>query len=118
MEGPYGRVRRFPRIPAEHAVLVRKVAPEGVEGFVKTRVLGLGGCMFRSDQEIGVGTTLELLLSVDDRVVKAAGEVVYERPAPGGEREVGVAFLHVAKEDLAVILELFPEDAPVLGEGE
>ena len=39
----YRKDRRFPRIPAEHAVMVRLLGGPRFEGFAKTRVIGLGG---------------------------------------------------------------------------
>lgn len=111
MDSRYERIRRYPRIAAEHAVLVRKVTPDGGEGFVKTQVVGLGGCMLLGDQEMGIGTSLELLISVDHRVVKARGEVVYERQADGMRVEIGVRFVDVETDDLAVIQGLFVFDA-------
>ena len=56
--------RRFPRITAEHAVMVTKAGAETLEEFAKTRDLGLGGCMFLSDEPVGPGSVIELLISL------------------------------------------------------
>lgn len=101
--------RRFPRIPSENAVLVKKLGPADMEGFAKTRVVGLGGCMFVSDEPLGVDAYLDLLISVRGRVVKTRGRVVYEIPREGDEVEVGVEFLEISPHDRDIIEELFPE---------
>ncbi|GAB4261278.1 MAG: hypothetical protein Kow0092_10700 [Deferrisomatales bacterium] len=103
----YSVKRRFPRIPSENAVLVKKLGPEAVEGFAKTRVVGLGGCMFVSDEPLGVGAYLDLLISVRGRVVKSLGRVVYERPKSAETIEVGVEFIQISPDDREVIESLF-----------
>ncbi|MHB8763357.1 MAG: PilZ domain-containing protein, partial [Deferrisomatales bacterium] len=94
----YAAQRRFPRVPSENALLVHKLGPDAVEGFARTRVVGLGGCMFVSDEPLGVGAHLELLISVHGQVARALGQVVYELPAEGGCLEVGVEFIEVPAE--------------------
>lgn len=100
--------RRYPRIPSENAVLVKRLTAEQVEGFAKTRVMGLGGCMFVSDETLGVGAGIEILISVRGRVAKAVGKVVYELPTDDAQREVGVEFLDLPQADREVIESLFP----------
>jgi len=95
--------RRYPRIPAECAVLVAPLGTENHEALAKTRVLGGGGCMFVHDTPVGEGHVVELLISVHGRVVKARARVVYERAHPAGGIEVGVEFVQVAEEDRRVI---------------
>ena len=111
--------RRYPRIPSENAVLVKRLTAEQIEGFAKTRVVGLGGCMFVSDEALGVGAGLEILISVRGRVAKAVGKVVYELPTEDAHREVGVEFVELPEADREVIESLFrqpeaggPADAP------
>lgn len=99
--------RRFPRVPSENAVMVTKLSSDHVEGFTKTRVVGLGGCLLVSDEPLGVGSLLEVLISVRGRVAKSVGRVVYEQPATAGELEVGVEFVDIEDEDREVIRGLF-----------
>jgi hypothetical protein len=99
--------RRFPRIPAENAVLVRKIGEEPLEGFATMRTVGLGGCMFTHDAALGSGTVLEMLISIKSWVVKATGRVVYELPKSGAEVEVGVEFLDISAADRAILSTLF-----------
>ncbi|MFI5143809.1 MAG: PilZ domain-containing protein [Thermoanaerobaculales bacterium] len=91
--------RRFPRIPSENALLVKKVGDEASESLAKTRVLGGGGCMFAHEASLGVGSVVELLISLPSRVLKARARVVYENAAKPGGVEVGVEFLDVSAED-------------------
>ena len=69
--------RRFPRISEEHAVLVRKLAPGLPEGLYKTSGLGLGGCEFFAGTPFGVGSRLDVMISLERRVIRAEGRVVY-----------------------------------------
>jgi hypothetical protein len=108
--------RRFPRIPAEHAVLVKKLGPGEVEEFAKTRTVGLGGCMVVSDSALGLGSGVELLISVRGGVVKAHGRVVYEIPRGEDEFEIGVEFLRMSTGDLQLLQSLF-EGLPAEAEG-
>ena len=103
MSDDYATKRRFPRIPSENAVLVKKTGPEESEGFAKTQVVGGGGCMFLSDESIGVGSRVELLISVHGRVIRARARVVYEIPRDDGQREVGVEFTDIGADDRGVI---------------
>ncbi|HQT95173.1 MAG TPA: PilZ domain-containing protein [Thermoanaerobaculaceae bacterium] len=91
--------RRFPRVPAEKAVLVKKLGDESSETLAKTRMVGGGGCMFVHHESLGVGTAVELLISLPSRVIKAQGRVVWETVAQGGTVEVGVEFLDVSAKD-------------------
>lgn len=90
--------RRFPRIAAEHAVMVTRAGAETLEEFARTRDLGLGGCMFESDEPIGAGSVIELLISFAGRVVPTTARVVYEHPS-GRRFEVGVEFLQLDPAD-------------------
>src|SRR5271169_224058 len=89
--------RRFPRIPSEHALLVKRAGDESSEALVKTRVLGGGGCMFVHDASLGVGSVVDLLISLPRQVLKARARVVYEIPNRTGDVEVGVEFVEVAE---------------------
>jgi len=102
--------RRFPRVPSENAVLVKKLGPEAHEDFVKTRVIGLGGCMFVSDVPLGVDSPVELLISVKGQVAKARARVVWEQPAGTGRFEVGVEFVSIGAADRVILERLFPPE--------
>lgn len=118
MDNNPGGQRRFPRIGSENAVLVKKIAPDRAEGFVKTRVVGLGGCMFVTDELLGVGALVELLIAVSGRIVKASGRVVYEIPKESQTIEVGIEFLELEDSDRKVIEGLFSSptsEAPTPG---
>jgi hypothetical protein len=86
-------------VAAENVVLVRRLEGDPVEGFTKTRVMGLGGCMLISDEPLGVESPLEVLLSFAGRVVRTRGRVAYENPNGFEEYEVGVEFLELDPDD-------------------
>ena len=106
-------LRRFPRISANHSVLVTKL-DDGAEGFAMTKTMALGGCCFVSAERVGVGSSVELLIAIDrDHVIKALGRAVYERVLDDGYSEVGVEFVHINDEDARVIENLFePRERP------
>jgi hypothetical protein len=102
----YRKDRRFPRIPAEHAVMVRLLGGPRFEGFAKTRVIGLGGCMFVNRESLGYGSLMELLIAVQGRVIRADARVAYEIPKGEKEHQVGVEFLRLHPTDRALLSSL------------
>ncbi len=101
--------RRFPRLLENHSMLVRKMGPQKMEGFYKTNDLGLGGCEFTSEEIFGEGAVLEILISLDNRLVRAYGTVVYERRKGKADLGVGVEFTRIegsAQEMLESLFEL------------
>src|SRR4051812_1194025 len=91
--------RRFPPIASHHAVLLKKLGSE-LEEFGVTRSMARGGCSFVAGESVGVGSHLELLITVDGAVVTARGRVVYENDVDG-RKEIGVEFAGV--DDAAAI---------------
>lgn len=110
MANEFQRQRRFPRIAAEHTVLVTKTGAETHEELSRTRDLGLGGCMFLSDEPLGEGSVIEVLISIGQRVVPTTARVVYEHP---GERrfEIGVEFLRLDPADQQFLQSFFGAEA-------
>ena len=98
--------RRFPRMPSQHALLVKKLAGDGSEALAKTQVVGQGGCMFLHDVALGENSTVEILISVKGRVVRAVSRVVYELARKDGKFEIGVEFLEVSGPDRKIIRDL------------
>lgn len=97
------KIRRFPRIPAEHAVMVRLLGVKAFEEFARTRVIGPGGCMFVSEESLGFGSLMELSIAVSGRVVKTDSRVVYEIRKSPTEHQVGVEFLRISPADRTFI---------------
>lgn len=102
--------RKFPRIASRHSVLVQKI--EGsVEEFARTKTVGLGGCGFLSNESLGNGAILNLLISVEHAVIQSRARIVYELPTGDGRYEVGVEFIDMKPEDRQVINRLL--ESPV-----
>jgi hypothetical protein len=99
--------RRYPRIHSENPVHVRRVSPRMLEGIAKTRVVGLGGCMFVSGGPIGLDSAVELAINLRGHLVNAVGKVVYEIPKDEGTWEVGVEFVSIAEDDRRILEGLF-----------
>lgn len=107
--GDIGRdSRRFPRLESRQAVLIKKV-DEGsaVEELAPTRTIAMGGCSLVTDQPYGKGSQVELLISVDQRVVTAHGTVVYENRCEDGRTETGIEFRRLDDEAAHAIHRLF-----------
>jgi hypothetical protein len=116
MADSFAEKRRFPRLPAEHTVLVKRLGPGATEEFAKTQTVSLGGCRVVTDSSLGLGAGVELLISVRGGVVRAQGRVVYEIPKGDGNFLIGVEFLRMATGDLKLLQDLFagqPEDTGV-----
>ena len=88
--------RRFPRIPAAHAVLVKRLGHPDEEVFAKTRVVGLGGCSFIHEEPLGRGTVVELLISMRNEVVRATARVVNELRVGDAAYEECMEFLFIS----------------------
>jgi len=95
--------RHFPRLSIEIGVLVRKAGGESSEILATTRSVSSGGCMLVHDQGLGVGSPLELLISLPGRVIKAQGQVVWENERASGEVEMGIEFLRMNSEDRRIL---------------
>lgn len=102
--------RRYPRIPSSYILLVRKVGKEAIEQLAKTRSLSLGGCSFRSEESLGEGATLELVISLSLLPLSIPSRVVWERPRADGGFEVGVAFLKLDVDDREILERFFNRD--------
>lgn len=99
---PLPKIRRFPRVQAEHAVMVRLLGVRPFEEFARTRVLGPGGCMFVSEESLGYGSLMELSIALQGRVLKTDSRVVYE-VVQNGKHQVGVEFLRISPADRAFL---------------
>jgi hypothetical protein len=86
-------------------VLVRLLGGPRFEGFAKTRVIGLGGCMFVNPESLGYGSLMELLISVQGKVIRTDARVAYEI-TKGREHQVGVEFLRLTPSDRALLSSL------------
>lgn len=108
------KIRRFPRVQAVHAVMVRLLGISTFEEFARTRVIGPGGCMFVSEESLGYGSLMELSIAVRGRVVKTDSRVVYEISKSPTEHQVGVEFLRITSTDRA-FLESFVSQRKTVG---
>ncbi len=104
--------RRFRRVPAEKALLVKRTGDDASEALAKTRTVGAGGCMFVHHEPLGVGTHVELLISLPRRVVKAQGRVVWEAVKEPGRVEVGVEFLDISRKDKRALDAILVDETP------
>jgi hypothetical protein len=94
--------RQFPRIAAEHTVLIESV-DHSTTGFARTQVVALGGCGFLTRETLDLGDELDLLVTLGGRILRVRARTVYTRSAPDGRNEVGVEFLEISEEDLRLL---------------
>jgi hypothetical protein len=99
--------RRFPRVPTQTSVLVRKLGGNIRGELSTTMVVGKGGCSFIHAQPQGAGSELYLSILVGQDVVEARVRVVYDRPQDDGTFEIGVEFMEVAKRDEPLLSTIF-----------
>ena len=98
--------RRFPRIPAQTSVLLRKLGGPLKGELSKTQAVGAGGCSFLHAEPQAEGSTLFLSILVGLDLAEAKVRVVYQRPTQDGAFEIGVEFLEIAPRDLALLEKL------------
>lgn len=104
MDDQTQKTRRFPRVRAQYAALVKKVDPEEFATLGTARSMGLGGCMLEQEASLGTGTPVEVMFSISGRIVKARGVVLYENPLPKSLKvEVGIQFVALPLEDMELI---------------
>ncbi len=101
-----GSCRRTPRLAESHAMLVRKPGPEPVEAFYKTGDLSVGGCEFTSRGKLGVGSPLDITMTIDGRIFSAQARVVYERPKAWGGVSIGVEFTGLSRRQREMLISL------------
>lgn len=105
--GEYAKERRFPRLASENPVLVTRLDDDHVGSLTVTRSLGLGGCLAITDEKLGVGARVKVVISVHGAVVEATGRVVYETVRPDRRFDTGIEFLELPALDRVVIERLF-----------
>jgi hypothetical protein len=109
--GEQQRQRRFPRIRIQNAVLVSKPGEAEIEEIAATNSIGQGGCGFLSQEQLGEGAIVKLLISIHHQVVRANARVAYEHRLDNGVYDVGVEFIDIGKRELELIQELFEKEA-------
>src|SRR4051794_41907154 len=90
---PSPKIRRFPRVQAVHAVMVRLLGVQPFEEFARTRILGPGGCMFVSEESLGFGSLMELSIAVQGRGLKNDSRGGHQNSKNPPEHQGGGGFL-------------------------
>ena len=101
--------RRFPRIPSKHVVLIQRLEEDAEEHLARTGGVGLGGCSVISNEPIGAGSFVRVLLSVAGDVVETEARVVYENTLDDGRIQIGVEFMRLSEDDTQRLEALFKE---------
>jgi hypothetical protein len=117
MDESHEKRRRFPRIHSENLVLVARSGPEPLEGLGKTEQLGLGGCKFLHPEALGIGTVLDLTLSIQGRLLNCQARVVHEAPHGDDFFEECVEFIALSQEDRETLAKIFGALGTVLADG-
>ena len=79
-------------------MLLKRLGDE-MEEFARTKTIAIGGCSVMSNERIGVGSTLELLIAAEGGVITARGRVIYENEVGDGRFDIGVEFGDLSKDD-------------------
>jgi len=105
--------RRFPRIPSQYDVGVRRVEEQkGIPMVSTVDDVGAGGCRFMSKETFGVNSLLWLTILPKKGIVEARARVVYEMPSKGNTFEIGVEFLEISPRDRAELEKLVTPPSP------
>ena len=97
--------RRYDRAPAEHQVRIRVRSDRQPDRVSRTRIISPGGCMLVSEDPLGPGSLLELIISLDDHLLLTEARVAWEKPGPG-EHQVGIEFLRIHPKDRELLTRL------------
>lgn len=104
--------RRFPRIPSQYEVGVRKAHERKSIPIVSTvNEMGLGGCRFVSRVSFGEGTLLWLTIIPKKSIVEAKAKVLYELPKKDQTFEIGVEFVEISPRDKATLEKILAPQA-------
>lgn len=105
--------RRFPRIPSQYDVGVRRVEEQKAIPMVSiVNDVGLGGCRFMSKETFGVNSLLWLTILPKKGIVEARARVVYEMPNKGKTYEIGVEFVEISPRDQTTLEKLVSPPKP------
>ncbi len=111
MDDKTEKIRRFPRIKPEFPVLLKEINPEGTDTFARTKSLGIGGCAVLSDESMGQGSMVKVIVNAHGDTFQAVGRVVYELRGDTMEYEIGIEFLSLTPGDTKVIAGLIEAKA-------
>ena len=96
--------RRFPRVPSQYEVGVRRADERKSIPLVSTvHDVGLGGCRFVSRESFGEGALLWLTIIPKKSIVEAKARVAYELPKKDKTFEIGVEFVEISPRDKATL---------------
>ncbi|PLX38873.1 MAG: hypothetical protein C0608_11890 [Deltaproteobacteria bacterium] len=95
--------RRFQRIRTDAEAKISAPIMGGVPDKARVGELGLGGCLFHTEERIGVGRMFMLYLNLAGREVSAVVKILYDYVNEDGMVCSGAEFLDVEDEDLAVL---------------
>jgi c-di-GMP-binding flagellar brake protein YcgR len=102
--------RRFPRLDSVHLVSYTQLDEDHNPvdmGICKSLDLSLGGVTIETHRTFPVNTGLEMVIAIEERLVRLRGRVVHQREVGEGKHEIGVCFTEVDEEDRAAIQDFF-----------
>lgn len=106
---PHREQRRFPRVAAHATMMIERPDEQDGGGFARTSSIGRGGCSFRSDESLDVGTEVLVSISAGDEVVRARARVAHAEPT-GDAFEIGVEFLDFERGDQGTLDRLLEQN--------
>ena len=105
--------RRFPRLPSANSILVTRSGDRQIDALTRTHTVGLGGCGFVCDVDLGgADTTIELMICVRPVAFRTLARVAYQRERDDGAYDVGIEFINLPAEHRRTIERLFGTAAP------
>ncbi len=102
--------RRFPRLDSVHLVSYTQLDEDQNTvdmGICKSLDLSLGGVTIQTHRPFPVNALLEMVIAIEEKLVKLKGRVIHIRKAGKGRHEMGVCFTEVDEKDRAGIQNFF-----------
>ncbi len=107
---PIQERRRFPRLDSSHLISYTHYdetdTPDAM-GMGKTLDLSQGGVTIQTHASFPAGTGLELVIAIEERLIKAKGRVIHSRQVEEELFDVGVCFTEIDEADRESLNQFF-----------
>jgi len=110
--------RRFPRLDSTHLISYThfddKDTPDEM-GMGKTLDLSQGGVTIQAHRSFPANTGLEMVIALEDKLIRVKGRVVHSRAVGKELYDLGVCFTEVQESDQGLLMEFFQKMSPTQG---
>jgi c-di-GMP-binding flagellar brake protein YcgR len=110
--------RRFPRLDSTHLISYTHFddtnRPDEM-GMGRTLDLSQGGVTIQAHRAFPVNTGLEMVIALEEKLIRAKGRVVHARAVGKELYDLGVCFTEIQESDRLLLMEFFQKISPTEG---